>query len=291
MRIKPKKRLGQNFIHDKNILSKIVASLDLAPSDTILEIGGGSGELTCMIAPLVHKVSSLEIDPGLCALARKNLQAYRTLEVINRDILKFDIRQITDRLNSTAGPGGNEGKRTRIKVVGNIPYYISTPIIQHLLHFTDSIDVIFLTVQKEFAERMCATHGSKTYGSLSCFVQYYLDPKILFIISNSCFYPKPKVDSAFVRLGVKPELPFSESSGEKLFFAIVRTAFMQRRKVLRNSLDGLIPWEILRAFFEARTLSHRLRPENLSLEDFVFLTRLALDAGITTGQPHIKFVP
>ncbi|TBR18835.1 ribosomal RNA small subunit methyltransferase A, partial [bacterium] len=161
MPIKPKKRLGQNFLADTNIREKLVKAAEFNPQDTILEIGPGRGEITSLLLPKVRKVYALEIDGSLCSILKQTLGDYPNLELINKDILKFDLNSIPER----------------VKVIGNIPYYISTPIIEHLFEYREKIQSIFMTVQKEFAVRMSAAPGSRDHSSLSCFVQYYCEPK------------------------------------------------------------------------------------------------------------------
>jgi len=261
MHIKPKKRLGQNFLVDKNIQKKIVETCGLKNSDTVLEIGSGRGEITDLIAQKAGQVFALELDRNLCALLKERFNDQKNVEVINQDILKFNLRKYFSRT-----PG-------KIKVIGNIPYYISSPIIEHLFKFRDKIEGIFLTVQKEFAQRVVAPSGSKEYGSLSCFVRYFAEPKVLFHISKTCFYPVPKVDSSFFRLDIRRKLPL-KAKDEKLLFKIIRAAFNKRRKTLRNSLEGVIPLQKLNEFFHKYGIDPNTRPEKLSLQDFINLANI-----------------
>ena len=261
MRIKPKKRLGQNFLVNKNIRGKIAGLLGLTHSDTVLEIGAGRGELTRLIAQKAKKVIALEIDPCLCAILRDNLNGLSNVEIINRDVLKFDL---DSRLPK---PGG------KLKVFGNIPYYISTPIIERFFEHRDRIDSIFITVQKEFARRMCAKPGSKDYGAFSCFVQYYSEPKMLLEISKGSFFPVPKVDSCLVRLKMRDK-PAVDAQDEALLFKVIRSAFNQRRKILRNSLQGVIFEAKLEEFFRKYGIERNIRPERLSLHDFACLVNM-----------------
>jgi 16S rRNA (adenine1518-N6/adenine1519-N6)-dimethyltransferase len=254
MHYKPKKKLGQNFLVDENVQKNIVAKCDLNPEDVVLEIGAGKGELTRLIAERVKTIYALELDSDVCVILKNNLKDIANLEVINQDILKFNLSKYFN-------------PKHKIKAIGNIPYYISTPIIEHLLKFRNKIDTIFLTVQKEFAERLVANPGSKIYGALSCFIQYYTEPKILFQIRKTSFFPQPKVDSSFVRLKIRSVYPVQVKS-EELFFKIIRTAFNYRRKTLRNSLSGLICAQRLEKFFHKYTIDRDIRPEDLSLEDF-----------------------
>jgi len=260
MRIQPKKSLGQNFLVDQNIRIKIVNALDLKPDDIVLEVGSGKGELTGLIAERINKIYGLEIDRRLYSGLIESFKARNNVRVINQDILKFDVSRFIKVEKIKPG----------IKVFGNIPYYISSPIIEHLLKFRTGLKAAFLTVQKEFAARVVALPGTKNYGSFSCFVQYYCLPKIIFNISKNCFRPSPKVDSSFLELKIR-EIPAVCPNDETAFFKIIRAAFNQRRKVLRNSLLGVVMPEALEIFFKKSGLSRSVRPECLSLENFALL--------------------
>jgi len=255
MLVRPKKRLGQNFLIDRNIQSKIIDACELNPCDIVLEIGAGRGELTCLLANKVKSVYAFEIDSGLCEILNSGLKEYPNVKVINQDILKFNFKRAFSKI------------KNKIKIVGNIPYYITTPIIEFFLKYSDKIDVVFITVQKEFAQRMIADCSLRQYGSLSCFVQYYTSPRILFQIKKNCFYPAPKVDSSFLRLEIKEKLP-KEKKKEKMLFRLIRAAFNQRRKTLRNSLKGVISQGRMQSFFNKYQIDCNVRPEKLSLKDF-----------------------
>jgi 16S rRNA (adenine1518-N6/adenine1519-N6)-dimethyltransferase len=265
MHVKPKKSLGQNFLIDKNIRRKIIEALELKPSDIVLEIGSGKGELTGLIAQSITKLYALEIDTALCDELNKNLKGYSNIEILNKDILKFDLKKYFSKPQYC---------KSRIKVFGNIPYYISSPIIEHLFKFKDIIDIIFITVQREFARRLTAIPGSKDYGSFSCFVQYYTQTKIILNIKKTCFLPSPKVDSCLVRLRIRTS-PCVRIRDERLFFKIIRAAFNKRRKTLKNSLAGVIPLQKLEEFFKKYSIGRQTRPERLSLEDFAHLSDVA----------------
>jgi 16S rRNA (adenine1518-N6/adenine1519-N6)-dimethyltransferase len=262
MNVRPKKRLGQNFLVDKNIQKKIINACEFKNSDTVLEIGSGRGELTKLIAERVSKVFALEIDPFLCENLKVILKDFPNSQVINQDILRFDLRKYFCTT------------KQKLKVIGNIPYYISSPIIEHLIKFSDKISTIFITVQKEFALRIIANPGSKEYGSFSLFTQYYVEPKILFTIKKNSFYPVPKIDSAFLSIKIRKK-PKVSVRDEGLLFKIIRRAFNQRRKVLKNSLSGIISTQKLEQFFNKHNISSNIRPEDLSLEDFATLANLS----------------
>ncbi len=260
MYLKPKKRLGQNFLIDRNIQEKIIEHCKLSLDDFVLEIGSGKGAITGLIAGRAAKVLAVEIDRDLCKILEDNLKSFSNVEVVNRDFLKLDLKKYLE-------------KSRKIKVIGNIPYYITTPIIERLLESKDSFESIFITVQKEFALRAAAQAGSKDYSSLSCFLQYYTSPKILFTIKKTCFSPVPKVDSSLLELKIR-EKPPVETGDEDLFFNIIRAAFNKRRKTLRNSLKEIIPQNRLELFFEKYNINRKVRAEELTLFDFANLANL-----------------
>lgn len=275
----PKKRLGQHFLVDKNIQNKIINACEFKTSDIVLEIGAGVGQLTRLIADRVSLVYAVEVDPYLSSALVDNLKGNKNVRIITKDILKFNLKRYFGKLKNKINPAPSytnsmlSNRRGGIKVIGNIPYYITSPIIEHLLEYRDKIDTIFITVQKEFARRMIACPGSKEYGSLSCFVQYYAKAKILFLIKRTSFSPSPKVDSCFVRLKIERE-PQVKINNEKFFFKIIRAAFNQRRKTLRNSLRGIVSMYKLRVFFDQYDIDVNIRPEDLYLEDFANLTNI-----------------
>ncbi|MDP2906220.1 MAG: 16S rRNA (adenine(1518)-N(6)/adenine(1519)-N(6))-dimethyltransferase RsmA [Candidatus Omnitrophota bacterium] len=260
MRSKPKKRLGQNFLLDRNILNKIVAALDLRAQDVVLEIGAGRGELTALIAPRVSKVLAVEIDAELVPELAENLKIYPNVRIINADILRLDLKK---RI-----PAGNR----KIKVIGNIPYYISSPIMARIFKYHKLISSAYITVQKEFAVRVAATAGNKDYGSLSCWTQFYSEPRILFSISKNCFFPRPKVDSSLLALRFRNK-PLLAKVLERKFFKITRAAFNQRRKTLRNSLSEVASRAALEAYFKKYSFDPDIRPEKLRPQDFINLAK------------------
>ncbi|MDD5120035.1 MAG: 16S rRNA (adenine(1518)-N(6)/adenine(1519)-N(6))-dimethyltransferase RsmA [Candidatus Omnitrophica bacterium] len=262
MYIKPKKSLGQNFLIDKNIQRKIINACRLSKEDIILEIGSGRGELTSGIAALVNKVYALEIDSRIYPELEEKLSATDNCQVIKSDILKFDIRKFLQE---------NIIKQ-KVKIIGNIPYYISSPIIEHLIGYRSNISEVFLTVQKEFGRRVAASSGSKEYGSFSCFVQYYAQTKILFEIKRTCFRPLPKVDSCFLSLKFTDK-PLLEDEEEAGLFKLIRAAFNQRRKTLRNSLSAFISEGELEDFLNSSGIDKNVRPEDLSLLQFIELLK------------------
>jgi len=261
MRCKPKKSLGQNFLVDKNVQTKIIRACAFHPLDVVLEVGAGRGELTRLIAEEVAFVYALEIDQMLCKELNYNFKDYKNVVIICQDILRFDIDAYFSR------HGG------KIKIFGNLPYYITSPIIERLFRFRQKIDTVFITVQKEFAQRILARAGGKNYGSFSCFVEYFAEAKKLFFIKKRSFYPCPKVDSCFLQLTMR-ESPPVQVKDETLFFKIIRKAFNQRRKTLRNSLEGVIPLKKINDFLKERGIEQNIRPERLSLTDFAYLANM-----------------
>ena len=261
MYLKPKKRLGQNFLIDRNIQNKIINACNFRSSDTVLEIGAGRGELTGLIAERVNKVYAFEIDRDLCCILKDNLINHKNAAIINKDFLKVDLREYFKKSDD------------KVRVIGNIPYYITTPIIEYLLKYKHNLEIIFLTVQKEFALRMLSKAGNKDYGSFSCFIQYYTRPKKLFFITRTCFKPAPKVDSCFLQLEMRQEPPV-KIENEELLFKIIRATFNKRRKTLRNSLKGIISLEGLEEFFVKYDIDSNIRPESLTLEDFAKLSKI-----------------
>jgi 16S rRNA (adenine1518-N6/adenine1519-N6)-dimethyltransferase len=263
--MKPRKRFGQNFLIDKNIIRKICDSVSLRPGDCVLEIGPGRGALTHYLQERSKRLIAIEVDRGLCCELARDLGEAKNTRVICSDILKFDL--------------GSYLKRSRInnlKVVANLPYYITTPIIEYLFKHLKSIKDIFITVQKEMAMRMVAHHKTKEYGAFSCFVNYFCKPTILFKIKKDSFWPVPKIDSCFVRLEPhRDPKKLYKLRCEELFFKVMRTGFSQRRKQLLNPLSNLISKDVLKRLPVGSLLS--LRAEDLTIEDFVYLSNLIFD--------------
>jgi len=261
MYIKPKKSLGQNFLFDKNIQKKIILASDLNKEDIVLEIGAGFGDLTKQIALVAKKVYALEIDKRLVEALRENLKSYPNCQILKEDVLKFDVGKFLLKKKI----------KQKIKVIGNIPYYISSPIIEHLIKYRQKISAVYLTVQKEFGRRVCAGFGSKEYGSFSCFVQYYAQSKIIFEIKKGSFKPSPKIDSCFLSLKFRDN-PAVKVENEERFFELIRAAFNQRRKTLKNSLLSFIAKERLEKILNLLKIDINVRPEELSLQQFAQLT-------------------
>ena len=254
-------RLGQNFLVDAGVVRAIVDAADLSPADTVLEIGPGIGTLTQGLAESGARIVAVELDKKLPAVLAETLKGYDNVTVVPGDILKLAILRI---LNLGAGE--------RFKVVANLPYYITTPILMALLEQHLPIERMVTMVQKEVAVRMTARPGSKDYGALSVAVQYHTDARIVMDVPPRAFMPAPEVTSAVIACRVR-ETPTVHPSDEKLFFRLVRAAFGQRRKTLLNALTGAgLTKELCRAGLAAAGIAESLRGEQLSLADFARLS-------------------
>ena len=260
-----KKNFGQNFLIDSNILDRIADCAGVTSEDCVLEIGPGIGSLTQVLAERARRVIAVEIDRTLIPILEQTLADYDNVEILNQDILKTDIDAIIREKN--------DGRA--IKVVANLPYYITTPILMDLLEKERHVESITVMVQKEVAERMQAAPGEKEYGALSVAVQYYCDAHLDMIVQPSCFMPRPKVASAVITLKVLPARKVA-ASDEALFFHLVKCAFGQRRKTLLNSLfnqGGLgLSKEDLSEILRSLGWDDRIRGEKLSLAEFAALT-------------------
>ncbi|WP_352400572.1 16S rRNA (adenine(1518)-N(6)/adenine(1519)-N(6))-dimethyltransferase RsmA [Anaerotignum sp.] len=265
-----KKNFGQNFLIDTNILDNIALCAGITKDDCVLEVGPGIGSLTQVLAENAREVVAVEIDNTLIPILKRTLKDYNNVEILNQDILKTDINKIIQEKN--------EGKS--IKVVANLPYYITTPIIMDLLEKERKIDTITVMVQKEVAERMQAGPREKEYGALSIAVQYYCDANLDMIVQPSCFMPRPKVASAVITLKVLPERKV-KTKDESLFFHLVKCAFGQRRKTLLNSLNNQgklnLSKEELTAIITSLGWDERIRGEALGIYEFAALTDAVFD--------------
>lgn len=258
------KKFGQNFLIDGRVLDKIIAAADIGPEDCVLEIGPGIGTLTSRLAEAAGQVIAVEIDKNLIPILADVLSEYDNITVLNEDILKVDIPALVEERN-----GGKP-----IKVVANLPYYITTPIIMGLFESNVPIDNITVMVQKEVAERMQVGPGTKDYGALSLAVQYYAEPYIVANVPQNCFIPRPNVGSAVIRLTRHAKKPVTVKE-EQYMFRLIRAAFNQRRKTLQNALHNmpelnLSKEEIVEALKEMG-LSETIRGEKLTLEEFARL--------------------
>ena len=261
------KKFGQNFLIDTRILEGIIESAQITKDDFVLEIGPGIGTMTQYLCESAREVVAVEIDKNLIPILQDTLSAYDNVEVINDDILKVDINALAN--------ARNQGRP--IKVVANLPYYITTPIIMGLFESHVPIDSITIMVQKEVADRMQEGPGSKEYGALSLAVQYYANPQIVLNVPPSCFMPQPKVGSAVIRL-IRHAQPPVDVEDEKLMFQLIRASFNQRRKTLANGLNNfpslnLSKENIIQAI-EELGVPATIRGEALSLEQFAKLSNI-----------------
>ena len=261
------KKYGQNFLIDDNILSKIIDSANITKEDTVLEIGPGIGTMTEELAKAASEVICVEIDSHLIPILEDTLFNYSNITIINNDILKTDIEEISKKYNN--------GKP--FKVVANLPYYITTPIIMQLLENKLPIESITVMVQKEVAQRMITGPGSKDYGALSLAVQYYTKPEIVCDVPANCFMPKPNVDSTVIKLTVNQEYT-TVVDNEELLFDCIRASFNQRRKTLSNGLKNypklnLDKEQIAKALSKAN-LRQDIRGEVLTLDEFIELSNI-----------------
>lgn len=259
------KKFGQNFLIDTHVLEKIISSAGVTKEDCVLEIGPGIGTMTQYLAENARQVVAVEIDKNLIPILGETLADYDNVTIINEDILKVDIKAIAEKYN--------DGRP--IKVVANLPYYITTPIIMGLFESGVPIDNITVMVQKEVADRMQEGPGSKDYGALSLAVQYYAEPEIVANVPPNCFIPRPNVGSAVIRLTRHKEMPVQVKDAEHMF-RIIRASFNQRRKTLQNGLNNSpeIPYskEKILAAIEQMGLPATVRGEALSLEQFAKLS-------------------
>ena len=258
------KKYGQNFLIDTHVLDKIIRAAGITEDDCVLEIGPGIGTMTQYLAQAAGKVIAVEIDKAWIPILSDTLSSYYNVTIINDDVLKLDIRKLVEE--------ENEGKP--IKVVANLPYYITTPIIMGLYENHVPIESITVMVQKEVADRMQEEPGSKDYGALSLAVQYYAEPYIVANVPPNCFMPRPKVGSAVIRLTSHKKPPV-EVEDEKLLFRLIRASFNQRRKTLANGLKNSpeldVPKEVIMECIEELGRGASIRGEALSLEEFAAL--------------------
>ena len=265
------KKFGQNFLIDTHVLDKIIASAEITKDDMVLEIGPGIGTMTQYLACAAGKVVAVEIDKTLIPILEDTLSEYDNVQIINQDVLKVNLAKLAEE--------ENDGKP--IKVVANLPYYITTPIIMGLFENHVPLKSITVMVQKEVADRMQVGPGTKDYGALSLAVQYYAKPYIVANVPPNCFMPRPKVGSAVIRLERYEEPPV-QVTDEKLMFRIIRASFNQRRKTLvnglKNSPEIQFSKEEIEAAIETLGKGASVRGEALTLEEFARLSNILSSA-------------
>ena len=261
------KKFGQNFLIDEHVLDKIIRAAEITKDDYVLEIGPGIGTMTQYLACAAREVTAVEIDRALIPILEDTLKEYDNVSIINEDILKVDIAALAKEKN-----GGRP-----IKVVANLPYYITTPIIMGLFESHVPLESITVMVQKEVADRMQVGPGTKDYGALSLAVQYYAEPYIVANVPPNCFMPRPAVGSAVIRL-TRHQKPPVEVMDEKLMFRLIRASFNQRRKTLENGLKNSgelnLSKEVITAAIEKLGKGSSVRGEALDLEEFARLTNI-----------------
>lgn len=258
-KLNPKKSLGQNFMHDPNTIEKIVSTAELMPDDTVVEIGPGTGELTAVLADYAKHVMAIELDERLEPILEDRFAKISNVYLVFQDVLKTDILSLV----------GNKD----FVVVANVPYYITTAIIQHLLEQTRRPKRIVMTMQYEVAERICATNpGDMTILSNS--VQYFGKPEIVSKLNPAVFWPRPNINSAILRIDTY-EKPIVDVPDDKLFFRVVKAGFSQKRKQLRNSLSGglQVKSKIAKQYLDIAEIDSQRRAETLTLEEWAQLTR------------------
>jgi len=258
--IKPRKKLGQSFLLDKNIIQKIAAVANISDDDVVLEIGSGIGVLTEEIAAKARRLIAVELDEKLSELLKDKLARYDNVEIHNTDILKFDFGSLADRY------------KTKIKVVGNVPYNISSPLIFHLLSYRHVISDFTLMLQKEVVERLVAEPDNKSYGVPSVILQMFAEVEKVLDVPATCFYPRPKVESAVIK-GAFREKSLVALADEEFFIKLVRASFAQRRKTLLNNLKRAalmvnVPEEKIREALAEARIDGRRRGETLTVSEF-----------------------
>ncbi len=252
------KSLGQNFLTDKNIVDKIVDGAGIGPEDTVIEIGPGMGVITWEAASRARKVIAIELDSSLIPILGETLARFDNVQIINQDVLKTDINELTE---------GEEAGH--VKIIGNLPYYITTPIIMKLLEDKVKAESLTIMTQKEVADRIGAGPGTKSYGALSIAVQFYCQVEKVTDVSRNSFIPAPNVDSTVLKLKFRQQ-PAAAVRNEPLFFKCVRAGFGQRRKTLSNSMQTLqgVSKDLIRDSLDAAGIDPARRAETLSIEEF-----------------------
>lgn len=258
--ISANKDLGQNFLIDDNVIENIVESAEINKKDFVIEIGPGLGTLTSRLVEKAGKVIAIELDKKMLQILNDRFALYDNFSLINEDVLKVDLNNLIQQENT---------QNYTVKIVANLPYYITTPIVMKLLEEKLNIDSITVMVQKEVADRLTETPGGKNTGAITYCVYYHAEPKEVLTVPNTSFVPEPKVDSEVIKLNIRKEPPV-DLVDEKVFFKVVKASFMQRRKTLLNGLSnsGIASKEKLKEILQELNLSENVRGESLSIEQF-----------------------
>lgn len=256
------KSLGQNFLIDDDVINKTVASAEITNEDLVIEIGPGLGTLTSRLLEKAKKVIAIELDKKMIKILQERFSLYSNFELINEDVLKVNLKELIKKEKE-------ENKIKDVKIVANLPYYITTPIIMKLLEDKLDIKSITVMVQKEVAQRLAAKPGEKLAGAITYSVQYYCETELIVEVSNQSFIPAPEVDSEVINLKIRTTPPV-KIKDEKIFFKLIKASFMQRRKTFLNGVSnsGLIGKEELKEILNEMNISENVRGENLTLEQF-----------------------
>lgn len=253
--LRANKKLGQNFLINEEIINQIIEKADVNKNDTIIEIGPGLGSLTAKLLENANKVIAIELDSNMSNILKERFCLYDNFELIENDVLKVNLNEIIEKYES-------------VKVVANLPYYITTPIIMKLLEERLKLKSITVMVQKEVGERFCAVPNSKEYGAITISINYYTKPEIIIDVPKENFEPMPEVDSCVIKLDVR-NVPPVELKNEKDFFNLIKAGFSQRRKTINNSLASMgISKEKIKNVLEKLDIDSKLRAENLTMEQF-----------------------
>lgn len=253
--IRANKKLGQNFLINEEIINQIIEKADVNKNDTIIEIGPGLGSLTAKLLENANKVIAIELDSNMSNILKERFCLYDNFELIENDVLKVNLNEIIEKYES-------------VKVVANLPYYITTPIIMKLLEERLKLKSVTVMVQKEVGERFCAVPNSKEYGAITISINYYTKPEIIIDVPKENFEPMPEVDSCVIKLDVR-NVPPVELKNEKDFFNLIKAGFSQRRKTINNSLASMgISKEKIKNVLEKLGIDSKLRAENLTMEQF-----------------------
>lgn len=259
--LRANKKLGQNFLINEEIINQIIEKAEISKNDVVIEIGPGIGSLTNALINNAKKVIAIELDKNMVDILKTRFGLFDNLEIINKDVLKTNISELIKEYDN-------------VKVVANLPYYITTPIIMKLLEEKLKLKSITVMVQKEVGERLCATHKDKEYGAITVSVQYYTLPKTIIDVPKENFIPSPEVDSCVIKLDLLDK-PRVDVKDEKLFFRLVKGAFSQRRKTINNSLTCCgKSKEELSEILEKLNIDKKLRAENLSIEQYALISNM-----------------